>query len=394
MLKVLFVNPYYFPYLGGVEKAIDQISSNLLNYNLVSEVSVLTTYSKYPVGCYDNLNPKDIYNGANIYRLNFYPKDIPSIYHSYNAGYYSPSLYYTLNNINPDIVHYCKTEWFFPNLLIFRHLRDKAKHVFFSSYHQKPIKKKHMPMILFNRYFLRKVDKIHVPSLVTARSVSETFGINIEKISVIPLGSSIRTEAKRISSNSDRVTLIIVGRLDKAKGQYDFLVNLLIYGEVVIDRIKLVLVGRDSGDLENLRKLVASRGLKFVEIFNDVNDAELERLYEESDIFVLPSLYEAFGLAIVDAMSYSLPVVAFDQGAIREITHGNAILVEGLNWKELISKIVELIDKPEIRSELGERSRRFVESTYSWKKTAEQIAKIYKDMYRRMSPKENKNISP
>lgn len=380
-MKVLFVNPYYFPYLGGVEKAIDKISTNLLKYNLVSNVSVLTTYSKYPVGVYDYLKPKDVYNGVDIYRLNLFPKDIPVIYHSYNAGYYSPSLYYTLNNINPDIVHYCKTEWFFPNFLIFRYMRNSAKHVFFSSYHFKPIKHKHLPMIIFNRYLLSKINKIHVPSLETARSVSETFGVNIKRISIVPLGSAVSAEKKRTRSNHQIVTLIIVGRLDRTKGQYDFLVSLLNYGENILNRIKLIIVGRDTGDLENLRKLVAVRQLSFVEIFNNANDVELERLYRESDIFVLPSSYEAFGLAIVEAMNYGLPVVAFDQGAIREVTQGNAVLVEGMNWRKFISEIIELINKPEKRLALGERSRKFVEATYSWKKTAEQIAHIYKDMF-------------
>ena len=106
-----------------------------------------------------------------------------------------------------------------------------------------------------------------------------------------------------------------------------------------------------------------------------VSDDELANLYKNASIFVMPSLYEGFGLPVLEAMSYGVPCVVSDNSSLREIVGNNALLVDANNSNDLAEKMSALLNDEKLRKDL---SRRGIENAkrFSWIKSAEKTLAV------------------
>ena len=379
-MHILFVSPYFKPYIGGIERVLDELSRQLLQDKHVEKVSILTTFSNYPRGVYANLASEDVDAGRYVYRLSFYPRDIPLIYHSYNAGFFSHTLPSVLLKVSPDVVHFCKTEWYIPNVLTYLFTRHTSRHVFFSSYHPKNLRLKHWPMVWFNRFLLKRVNAIHVPSRFVACDLSSIFRVPMHRISVIPNGVRPPRCIAQELRTKEPVRILSVGRLEIRKGQIELLQMFAELPRHVQEKTSLHLVGPDQGSRQQIFKLVQLHRLHNVVLHGLVPDDELFRLYRETDIYALPSRLEAFGLSALEAMAHGLPVVAFRQGALPEFATKGAILVEPGNWSKFAEAIVLLVHDNQLRARLGQQAREHVEGNYEWGYMAQQVARLYREI--------------
>jgi glycosyltransferase involved in cell wall biosynthesis len=105
---------------------------------------------------------------------------------------------------------------------------------------------------------------------------------------------------------------------------------------------------------------------------------QLESLFRESSLFVLPSLYEPFGIAPLEAMLYQLPCLLTDAWALREaVTPGvNGDLVSKGSVDELAAKMIQLLSDPAQLAIMGQRGRDLVLEKYTWSAVADRIAAI------------------
>ncbi|MGQ9494141.1 MAG: glycosyltransferase family 4 protein [Anaerolineae bacterium] len=115
---------------------------------------------------------------------------------------------------------------------------------------------------------------------------------------------------------------------------------------------------------EKLVKLVAELGLEGKVCFLDhVPEEDLPLLYNAADVFVLPSLYEGFGLPALEAMSCGTPVIAANRASLPEVVGEGGILVDPLDERGMAQCIVELLSEPErqaaARQTALEQARRF-----------------------------------
>jgi len=130
---------------------------------------------------------------------------------------------------------------------------------------------------------------------------------------------------------SEKLQMITVGSCNDPRKGLDIL--LMALGGMAGDDFHLTLVGGYNSDDPYycyLQKLIERFGLvEKVEFLGRVSDGRLAKLLQQKDLFVFPSLWEGYGIALGEAMSYGLPIVATDTGAIPElVTHGvNGILV-------------------------------------------------------------------
>ena len=151
-----------------------------------------------------------------------------------------------------------------------------------------------------------------------------------------------------ISNNRRDIRLIIAGK----KGW--------LYGPI-FEKIKLL----------NLEKEV---------IFTDyVAEEDLPYFYNLADVFVLASLYEGFGLPIIEAMACGCPVVTSNKSSMPEIAGDAALLVDALKIEEIAAAIERIITEPELRATLVKRGFEQVKK-FSWKTTAEKTIEIYKNL--------------
>ena len=109
-----------------------------------------------------------------------------------------------------------------------------------------------------------------------------------------------------------------------------------------------------------------------------VTDSEKEYLYSHATLLIQPSLYEGFGMPILEAMQRKLPVIASDLEVFREVAGDGAHYFDPLDIASLSKGITELLSNPEARSKYSEKGRK-VAGSYSWQKAAKLVYTAIKD---------------
>jgi len=148
---------------------------------------------------------------------------------------------------------------------------------------------------------------------------------------------------------------ISVGRLSKEKGHMDLL---KIYNKLVKDYPdwKLQIIG-DGAERERIEKYIAKHHLENNVILHGFQGKEyIDKMLNESSIYLMTSYTESFGIVLIEAMSWGIPCIAFDsaEGAREIISSGeNGYLIKNRNYLAMIQKIEDLINNPKVRKKLG-----------------------------------------
>jgi len=141
--------------------------------------------------------------------------------------------------------------------------------------------------------------------------------------------------------------------------------------------VRLVIVGRPLWDVEPLYSQVQKLGLMDDVAFTGyVTSDELVDLYNAADVFAYPSLYEGFGLPVLEAMACGTPVVASNTSSIPEVAGDAALLVDPYNEDEIAQSLLAVLDDPALAARLSAAGLRRA-GTFSWQQTAAQTAAIY-----------------
>lgn len=141
-------------------------------------------------------------------------------------------------------------------------------------------------------------------------------------------------------------------------------------------RYPLVLVGdqgwKNSELIAEAQALIEQNQLIFT---GYVSDTDLKRLYASAMIFAYPSLYEGFGLPVVEAMASGAPVITADRGATAEVAGHAAMLVNPEDERAISQAMVSLVDSPEQRRSLSEAGIERVKQ-YQWSNTVDVLLEI------------------
>ncbi len=177
--------------------------------------------------------------------------------------------------------------------------------------------------------------------------------------------------------------VLFVGRLASNKG-LDTLVDSIPGVIAEHDDVKFVLVGQDEGMRESLLKRANSLGVSDALVFTGhITDDRLFRsAFASSDVFVLPSEYEAFGIVLLEAMMCEKPCIASAVGGTSEavVQDETGLLVEYGNAGELAEMITGILSDPQKAKEMGKRGRERVLRKFTWERVAGEIEKVYEDL--------------
>ncbi len=109
-----------------------------------------------------------------------------------------------------------------------------------------------------------------------------------------------------------------------------------------------------------------------------ISEKELDSLFRMADLLIYPSLYEGFGIPVIEAMMMELPVITSNVTAMPEVANGAAYLVNPNNIEEMASGMSELLQNKKLQDEMKakgiERSR-----SYTWQNVSERYLKIYQE---------------
>lgn len=194
-----------------------------------------------------------------------------------------------------------------------------------------------------------------------------------------PDESLVREKRKELGVEDDDILILNVGRLHLQKGQV-YLIEAFNLIRKDNSKCKLLIIGKGIMERE-LRDKVDELRLRDNVIFSK-DRRDIPEIMHISDIFVFPSLYEGFGIALVEAMASGLPVIASDIEPLREIISQNVdgILVEKENPQILEKTISELINDKERRVYLGKNARKKAITTFDVATHIKGLKDIYKSL--------------
>jgi len=235
-----------------------------------------------------------------------------------------------------------------------------------------------------------KADLIISVSDNTAKDIHALLNISKEKLRVIPLGVNSKfrvirnvqllNDVKRKYKTSDKF-IFYLGTLEPRKNIHNLIraYHLAINNEKIGH--KLVIAGEKGWDYKKLFKLVDDLQINDQVIFiGFVSENELPLLYNAADLFVYPSIYEGFGIPVLEAMSCGVPVISSSVSSLPEIVKNAGLLVEPNNIERLSQAICEVIINRDLNQKLSKLGLKRA-SQYSWEKTAKETLRVYEDVF-------------
>jgi len=145
----------------------------------------------------------------------------------------------------------------------------------------------------------------------------------------------------------------------------------------------LVLTGERYQNYKDYLFLIEKLGLKKdVSLIENVSDKELTSLYFHADLFALLSFSEGFGLPVLEAMKFGVPVIISDIDALKEVAGNAALVVNPENFEETAKTIFRLFSSPKRRDELIEKGYLRLKN-FSWRKTARETLEVYEEVYQK-----------
>jgi glycosyltransferase involved in cell wall biosynthesis len=230
------------------------------------------------------------------------------------------------------------------------------------------------------RAAVRRADAIVTPSRSTAEDLLSTTRVDPQKVFVIPLAATPSTGVDDPDAVLARLKvpppyLLFVGTLEPRKN----LVRLVrSYRRAAQDGIPhaLVLAGPLGWQGDRLLREIALRGPGDVVLTGALSEDELDALYRRADAFVYPSLYEGFGLPVVEAMSRGLPSVVSTSSSLPEVAGDAALAVNPRSVRELAAAIATVATDVAVSERLAARARSRAER-FSWDETARETLEMY-----------------
>lgn len=142
----------------------------------------------------------------------------------------------------------------------------------------------------------------------------------------------------------------------------------------------LVLAGGKGWSYEEVYDLVRSRGLQHRVLFPGfVADEDLSALYSSADVMVFPSLYEGFGLPVLESMACGVPVLASNISCLPEVAGSAALFVDPRDVEAMSAAMLKLVSNVDLRENLRKKGFERVEQ-FSWQSSAANLLRVYRDL--------------
>lgn len=142
----------------------------------------------------------------------------------------------------------------------------------------------------------------------------------------------------------------------------------------------LVLAGKKGWEYDSVFTAITQLGLSDqVHHLDYVSDDELAKLYAAAEVFCFPSLYEGFGLPVLEAMQSGTPVITSDLSSLPEVGGDAVVYVDPTSDQSLVTALQNVLTNPALRRKLKTAGLKRAK-TYSWKRTAEIAAKAFRGL--------------
>jgi glycosyltransferase involved in cell wall biosynthesis len=246
-----------------------------------------------------------------------------------------------------------------------------------------------MQLRLTVRRTVRRAAHVIAPSEFTRRDLVETYRLDPERVTAIPLAASTRFEPVEDAYEIERVRhlyglegeyILSVGSIQPRKN----LARLVrAYAGLRRERgrsnlPKLALVGKQAWLYGETLKMIEEEGVRdSVVLTGYVSEGDLPALYTGALCFAYPSYFEGFGLPPLEAMRCGAPVLTGNQTSLPEVVGDAGLLVDPFDIDALARALARLIDDAALRAELRSRGLRRARA-FDWRDTARMTLQVYR----------------
>ena len=226
-----------------------------------------------------------------------------------------------------------------------------------------------------------KMPRIVVVSQNSIDDIHTDMGVEIDRMRLVPVG--VDPDLFKPLENVERKPgrLLTTASADVALKGLSYLLEAMAKLRTERD-VTLTIIGKPRPG--HSMDLIESLGLlPYIEFVSGVSDERIVELYAESELAVVPSLYEGFSLPAIEAMCSGTPLVATDGGALPEVTGVDGETVFGCKAGDVDSLAAAIrrgLDDPDARARIGAAGRQRVLDRWTWKKCAEMTVDQYREV--------------
>lgn len=253
----------------------------------------------------------------------------------------------------------------------------------------------------YNKYWLlffrnlglaaaKKSAFVVAPTQYASNQLAKYTGINPNKIQVI--GEAPKTIDASISQNETTAIvkqilnldyILHVGTLEKRKNLTALIQAFKIVRENGFPNLKLVLVGKASNKITLDDSSAIKDAIMQQQLTNDViltdylGDAEVQQLYQKAKLYVFPSMNEGFGIPVLEAFKYQVPVVIANNTCLPEVAGQGAKSFNPFSVQDMANAISTLLNDEPLRQTYIEKGNAQLQN-FSWDKTARALMQLFK----------------
>jgi len=223
---------------------------------------------------------------------------------------------------------------------------------------------------------LEAADHVIAVSHYTKKIIIERYGIDPGKVTIVHNAVTRREagEVYRVKKDPQEQVVLFLGRITFQKGP-DYFIEAA--AKVLQDMPEVTFIMAGAGDMmprmvERVAELGIGRRFHFTGF---LAGDDVERIFALSDLYVMPSVSEPFGISPLEAMLYDIPVIISRQSGVSEVLR-HALKVDFWDVQELAGKIMAVLKHPPLAAEMAARSRDELKNI-RWEHAAERIVNIY-----------------
>lgn len=225
------------------------------------------------------------------------------------------------------------------------------------------------------RMGMEKASAVIAVSHYTAGILISRYGIPADKIHVVHNGINPKSVDRRAFSNGSTAKVLFLGRITSQKGPEYFVKA----AEQVLrknDNVKFIMAG--WGDLApDIVEMVAVKRLGSKILFTGfLRGGQVDLAYRMSDIFVMPSVSEPFGLSALDAVQQGLPVILSKTTGVGEILRNGALKVDFWDADKMAEQILDILNNPSLAEQLRTNAMKEIRNL-TWDAAAKKCLSVY-----------------
>ncbi len=282
-----------------------------------------------------------------------------------------------INKNQPDVV-------FFPSNIIAPFIRTKVVYHFHDlAWHFYPkaySREMRMRQYLAVKRAKMRAEQVIVSSRSSKNDLVKYFEFDTDKITVIPFGYDRKIKKYRLSEKN-RSGIVSVGRLESRKNTIRLLEAYKLYAAAVDRAEELTLIGNPGYGFEEIQSEL-DRSIKSgfkVKWLSGLDNEEYYKILGQSKVLLYPTLYEGFGLPILEAFAGGAAVLSSDTSSIPEITEDGALLVDPEKTGEIAKALKMLCLDDSLRTKIIKYGDHRLKD-FSWEKCAASTLKVLEDV--------------